>query len=126
MNYPHKLCNGVVQQSKPPHRLPRCQWERRLAGFDRHHDRPTKGIISNIVSRVLYAAGHPIAQNGAPITIGAYQFLVKVPSILRCRQLGFSMPMHSDEKKKIRGLLLLVAIVPIIILANLFMLSLSS
>ena len=66
----------------------------------RRHDRPAKGIISNIVSRVLYAAGHPIAQLGAPITIGAYQFLVKVPSILRCRKLGFSMPMHSDGKKR--------------------------
>ena len=42
------------------------QWERRLAGFDAATTVLPKGIISNIVSRVLYAAGHRIAQNGRP------------------------------------------------------------
>ena len=78
----------------------------------RRHDRPAKGIISNIVSRVFYAAGHPIAQNGAPITIGAHQFLVKVPSIFALSAIEVLYAYAFRWEEKIRGLLLLVAIVP--------------
>ncbi len=38
---------------------------------------PLKVFISNIVTRILYAAGYPIAQNGVIIMIGSYQVMVK-------------------------------------------------
>ena len=38
---------------------------------------PLKVLISDLVTRVLYAAGYPVAQNGVMIMIGSYQLLVK-------------------------------------------------
>lgn len=38
---------------------------------------PLKVFISNMVTRILYAAGYPIAQNGVMLMIGTYQLLVK-------------------------------------------------
>ena len=38
---------------------------------------PLKVFISDVVTRILYAAGYPIAQNGVMIMIGSYQLLVK-------------------------------------------------
>ena len=38
---------------------------------------PLKVMISDLVTRVLYAAGYPVAQNGVMIMIGSYQLLVK-------------------------------------------------
>lgn len=38
---------------------------------------PLKVFISDVVTRVLYAAGYPVAQNGVMIMIGSYQLLVK-------------------------------------------------
>ena len=38
---------------------------------------PLKVLISDLVTRILYAAGYPVAQNGVMIMIGSYQLLVK-------------------------------------------------
>ena len=38
---------------------------------------PLKVLISDLVTKVLYAAGYPIAQNGVVIMIGPYQLLMK-------------------------------------------------
>src|SRR5450755_380348 len=38
---------------------------------------PLKVFISDLVTRVLYAAGFPVAQNGVVIMIGSYQLLMQ-------------------------------------------------
>ena len=84
---------------------------------------PLKVFISNIVTRVLYAAGFPIAQNGVMIMIGSYQLLVKdacsgMNSIFALSAIGVFYAYAFRWEQKIRGLLLLAAIVPITIIAN--------
>src|SRR5260370_32751357 len=82
-----------------------------------------KVFISNIVTRVLYAAGYPVAQNGVMIMIGSYQLLVKdacsgMNSIFALSAIGVFYAYAFRWEEKIRSLLLLAAIVPITIVAN--------
>jgi len=84
---------------------------------------PLKVFISNIVTRVLYAAGFPIAQNGVMIMIGSYQLMVKdacsgMNSIFALSAIGVFYAYAFRWEQKVRSLLLLAAIVPITILAN--------
>ena len=84
---------------------------------------PLKVFISNMVTRVLYAAGYPIAQNGVMIMIGSYQLLVKdacsgMNSIFALSAIGVFYAYAFRWENKLRSLLLLAAIIPITILAN--------
>src|SRR5712664_3213438 len=84
---------------------------------------PLKVFISDLVTRVLYAAGYPVAQNGVMIMIGSYQLLVKdacsgMNSIFALSAIGVFYAYAFRWDTKIRGLLLLAAIVPITIVAN--------
>jgi exosortase len=84
---------------------------------------PLKVFISDVVTRVLYAAGYPVAQNGVMIMIGSYQLLVKdacsgMNSIFALSAIGVFYVYAFRQDSKIRALLLLAAIVPITILAN--------
>jgi exosortase len=84
---------------------------------------PLKVFISDLVTRVLYAAGFPVAQNGVMIMIGSYQLLVKdacsgMNSIFALSAIGVFYAYAFRWREKLRSLILLVAIVPITIVAN--------
>lgn len=84
---------------------------------------PLKVFISNIVTRMLYAMGYPIAQNGVMIMIGSYQLLVKdacsgMNSIFALSAIGVFYAYAFRWSEKIRSLLLLACIIPITIAAN--------
>jgi exosortase B len=84
---------------------------------------PLKVFISDVVTRSLYEAGYPIAQNGVIIMIGSYQLLVKdacsgMNSIFALSAIGVFYTYVFRWHEKIRSLLLLVAIVPITVGAN--------
>lgn len=84
---------------------------------------PLKVFISDAVTRVLYAAGFPVAQNGVMIMIGSYQVLVKdacsgLNSIFALSAIGVFYAYAFRWDTKIRSLFLLAAIVPITIIAN--------
>lgn len=84
---------------------------------------PLKVFISNMVTRILYAAGYPIAQNGVMIMIGSYQLLVKdacsgMNSIFALSAIGVFYAYAFRWSEKIRSLILLASIVPITIIAN--------
>ena len=84
---------------------------------------PLKVFISNVVTRVLYAAGFPIAQNGVMIMIGSYQLLVKdacsgMNSIFALSAIGVFYAYAFRWQQKVRSLILLLSIIPITILAN--------
>jgi exosortase B len=84
---------------------------------------PLKVFISDVVTRVLYATGYPVAQNGVVIMIGSYQLMVKdacsgMNSIFALSAIGVFYVYAFRWDAKIRGLLLLAAIIPITILAN--------
>jgi exosortase len=84
---------------------------------------PLKVFISDMVTRVLYAAGYPIAQNGVMIMIGTYQVLVKdacsgMNSIFALSAIGIFYAYSFRWNEKIRSFILLAAIIPITIAAN--------
>ncbi|WP_271605712.1 exosortase V [Bradyrhizobium sp. CCBAU 11434] len=84
---------------------------------------PLKVFISNMVTKVLYAAGFPVAQNGVMIMIGSYQLLVKdacsgMNSIFALSAIGVFYAYAFRWEEKLRSVLLLLAIIPITILAN--------
>ena len=84
---------------------------------------PLKVLISDLVTRILYAAGYPVAQNGVMIMIGSYQLLVKdacsgMNSIFALSAIGVFYAYAFRWNQKIRSVFLLLAIVPITIVAN--------
>ena len=84
---------------------------------------PLKVFISDLVTRVLYAAGYPIAQNGVMIMIGSYKVLVKdacsgMNSIFALSAIGVFYAYAFRWENKLRSVLLLAAIIPITIAAN--------
>ncbi len=84
---------------------------------------PLKVFISDVVARVLYALGFPVAQNGVMIMIGTYQLLVKdacsgMNSIFALSAIGVFYAYAFRRQEKIRSVVLLAAIIPITILAN--------
>jgi len=84
---------------------------------------PLKVWISDWVTRALYAAGYPIAQDGVVIMISSYQLLVKdacsgMNSIISLSAIGMFYVYAFRWQSKLRSLILLAAIVPITIVAN--------
>jgi exosortase B len=84
---------------------------------------PLKVFISDVVTQVLYALGYPVAQNGVMIMISSYQLMVKdacsgMNSIFALSAIGVFYFYAFRWNSKLRGLLLLAAIVPITIIAN--------
>ena len=84
---------------------------------------PLKVFISDLVTKVLYAAGYPIAQNGVVIMIGPYQLLMKdacagMNSIFALSAIGMFYVYAFRWESKVRALLLLATIIPITIVAN--------
>ena len=84
---------------------------------------PLKVFISNSVTKILYAAGFPIAQNGVMIMIGSYQLLVKdacsgMNSIFALSAIGVFYAYAFRWDQKVRALILLASIIPITIAAN--------
>lgn len=84
---------------------------------------PLKVFISDSVTRILYAAGYPVAQNGVMIMIGSYKLLVKdacsgMNSIFALSAIGVFYAYAFRWQEKVRSLILLASIVPITIVAN--------
>lgn len=84
---------------------------------------PLKVVISDVVTQVLYHLGYPIAQNGVMIMIGSYQLLVKdacsgMNSIFALSAIGLFYVYEFRWDSKLRGIILLAAIIPITIFAN--------
>lgn len=84
---------------------------------------PLKVLISDGVTRLLYGAGYPIAQDGVMIVIGPYELLVKdacsgMNSIFALTAVGVFYAYVFHRKEKIRSLLLWIATIPIAIAAN--------
>jgi exosortase B len=84
---------------------------------------PLKVFISDLVTKVLYAAGFPVAQNGVVIMIGSYQLLMKdacagMNSIFALSAIGMFYVYAFRWESKLRSLVLLATIIPITIVAN--------
>ena len=84
---------------------------------------PLKVFISDLVTKVLYAAGYPVAQNGVMIMIGPYQLLMKdacagMNSIFALSAIGMFYVYAFRWESKLRSLMLLATIIPITIIAN--------
>jgi exosortase B len=84
---------------------------------------PLKVLISDWVTRFLYATGYPIAQNGVVIMIGPYQLLMQdacagMNSIFALSAIGMFYIYAFRWKAKLRSIILLAAVIPITIFAN--------
>jgi exosortase len=84
---------------------------------------PLKVFISDMVTRILYSAGYPIAQNGVVIVIGPYELLVRdacsgMNSIFALAAIGVFYVHAFRRRSKLRSMMLLAAIIPIAIAAN--------
>jgi exosortase B len=84
---------------------------------------PLKVFISDSVTRLLYAVGYPIAQNGVVIVIGPYQLLVQdacsgMNSIFALSAIGVVYVYAFRSESRLRSVILLTLIVPITIFAN--------
>ena len=87
---------------------------------------PLKSWISDIVTNFLYLLGYPIAQNGVMIMIGPYELMVKdacsgMNSIFALSAIGlFYVHEFVARNSWVRKIILMLAIIPITILANFF------
>jgi exosortase len=84
---------------------------------------PLKVLISDAVTMLLHAAGYPIAQDGVMIVIGPYEVLVKdacsgLNSIFALLAIGVFYVHVARRRTLWRNLALLLAIIPIAVLAN--------
>lgn len=84
---------------------------------------PLKAMISDVVTRLLYALDYPIAQNGVVIMIGPYQLLVKdacagMNSIFALSAIGIIYVYIMRYDSWWRNVVLLLSILPITIAAN--------
>lgn len=84
---------------------------------------PLKSMVSDVVTRLLYRLGFPIAQNGVVIMIGPYQLLVKdacsgMNSIFALSAIGVIYIHMMQYASRLRNLLILLAILPITVAAN--------
>jgi exosortase B len=84
---------------------------------------PLKVFISDLVTRLLYVTGYPVAQNGVVIMIGSYQLLMKdacagMNSIFALSAIGMFYVYAFRWKSKLRSVILLTAIIPITVFAN--------
>ena len=86
---------------------------------------PLKLWISDVVTNFLYDLGYPIAQNGVMIMIGQYQLLVKdacsgMNSIFALSAIGIFYVHEFVRNNWFRSVVLVLAIIPITIVANFF------
>jgi exosortase B len=86
---------------------------------------PLKLWISDLVTNFLYDLGYPIAQNGVMIMIGQYQLLVKdacsgMNSIFALSAIGIFYVHEFVRNNWFRAAVLILAIIPITIVANFF------
>jgi exosortase len=86
---------------------------------------PLKAWISDLVTNFLYDLGYPVAQNGVMIMIGSYELMVKdacsgINSIFALSAIGIFYIHEFVGRNPIRKIILILAIVPITILANFF------
>ena len=89
-------------------------------------DALTNGLkqnISLIAENLLYGLGYPVARSGVTLTIGQYQLLVAdacsgINSLFSLFALGFVYLYLQAYSSKLRNLLIVVAIAPIAIFAN--------
>ncbi len=89
-------------------------------------DALTNGLkqnISAIAENTLYALGYPVARSGVTLTVGQYQLLVAdacsgINSLFSLFALGLFYLYLQNYASKLRNLLLLLAIAPVAILAN--------
>lgn len=84
---------------------------------------PLKAFISDVVTRLVYKLGYPIAQNGVVIMIGPYQLLVKdacagMNSIFALSAIGVIYIYIMEYPSRLRNLIILLSILPITIAAN--------
>lgn len=90
-------------------------------------DTVTSGLkqhISTVAEVLLYHAGYPVARTGVTLVVGQYQLLVAdacsgINSLFSLFALGFIYLYLQAYASKVRNLLLLLAIAPVAILANL-------
>ena len=89
-------------------------------------DAVTSGLkqhISTIAEVLLYQFGYPVARSGVTLVVGQYQLLVAdacsgINSLFSLFALGFVYLYLQAYASKVRNLLLLLAIAPVAILAN--------
>jgi exosortase B len=86
---------------------------------------PLKLWVSDIVTNFLYALDYPIAQNGVMIMIGPYELMVKdacsgMNSIFALSAIGVFYVHEFVRDNWARKCILILAIIPITILANFF------
>lgn len=84
---------------------------------------PLKQAVSDVVERLLYAGGYPIARNGVVLMIGQYQLLVAdacsgLNSMFSLSALGVLYLYLVRCKSWLHNALLIAAILPIAFLAN--------
>lgn len=84
---------------------------------------PLKILISDVVSRKMYALGYPVAQNGVVIMVGPYQLLVKdacagMNSIFALSAIGAIYVYMMQYRSWWRNAAIILAILPITIAAN--------
>ena len=82
-----------------------------------------KQHVSELAENLLYSAGYPIARSGVTLTIGSYQLLVAdacsgLNSLFSLFAIGLLYLYIQSYSNRWRNLLLLLAIAPIAILAN--------
>ena len=82
-----------------------------------------KQYISAIAENVLYALGYPVARSGVMLTVGQYQLLVAdacsgINSLFSLFALGFVYLYLQAYSSKFRNLLIVAAIAPIAVFAN--------
>nr|WP_321238909.1 exosortase B [uncultured Tolumonas sp.] len=82
-----------------------------------------KQHVSVLAENLLYSAGYPIARSGVTLTIGSYQLLVAdacsgLNSLFSLFAVGLLYLYMQGYQSRWRNLLLLLAIAPIAILAN--------
>lgn len=89
-------------------------------------DALTNGLkqnISVIAENILYSLGYPVARSGVTLTVGQYQLLVAdacsgINSLFSLLALGFIYLYLQQYNAKLRNILLMIAIAPVAIIAN--------
>ena len=84
---------------------------------------PLKEQVSQIVERVLYPAGYPVARDGVTLTVGQYQLLVAdacsgLGSMFSLGAIGLLFLYLARHKSTLHTALMIASIVPIAFAAN--------
>jgi exosortase B len=84
---------------------------------------PLKQHVSEIVERLLYAAGYPVARNGVTLTVGQYQLLVAdacsgLNTMFSLSALGVLFMYLTARARVLHNAVMLASILPIAFIAN--------